>query len=55
MTSTLWKIVARDLSGATKTFAATGILREYDVSKPAEGLVKININVRITGDTITIT
>ena len=55
MTSTLWKIIAKDKSGATKTFAATGILREYDVSKPAEGLVKININVRITGDTITIT
>ena len=55
MTSTLWKIIARDLAGATKTFAATGILREYDVSKPAEGLVKINIFVRITGDTITIT
>ena len=55
MTPTLWKIVARNISGATKTFAATGILREYDVRKPSEGKVSIDIFVRITGDTITIT
>jgi len=54
MTSTLWKVVARDVSGATKTFAATGILREYDVSKPEEGKVNIDIFVRITGDTVSI-
>jgi len=50
-----WKIVARDVSGSTKTFAATGVLREYDVRKPEEGKVEIDIFVRITGDTITIT
>jgi len=55
MTSTAWKIVARDVSAATKTFAATGILREYDVRKPEEGKVEIDIFVRITGDTISIT
>jgi len=55
MPSRAWKIVARDLTGATKTFAATGILREYDVRKPEEGKVEIDIFVRITGDTITIT
>ncbi len=55
MTSTLWKIVAKDLAGATKTFAATGVLREYDVRKPSEGKVEIDIFVRITGDTVTIT
>lgn len=54
MTATSWKIVARDVSGSTKTFAATGILKEYDVTKPSEGKVEINIFVRITGDTITI-
>ena len=54
MTSTAWKIVAKDVSGATKTFAATGILREYDVSKPSEGKVTIDIFVRITGDTVSI-
>ena len=54
MTSTAWKIVAQDLAGATKTFAATGILREYDVRKGEEGKVEIDIVVRVTGDTITI-
>jgi len=55
MTSTAWKIVAKNVSGNTKTFAATGILRDYDVSKPSEGKVTIDIFVRITGDTISIT
>ncbi len=55
MTSTSWKIVARDLAGATKTFAATGFLRDYDVRKGEEGKVEIDIFVRITGDTISIT
>ena len=54
MTSTLWKIVAKNKSGASKTFAATGVLRDYDVRKPEEGKVQIDIFVRITGDTITI-
>ena len=54
MTSTSWKIVARDLAGATKTWAATGILKEYDVRKVEEGTVAIDIVVRITGDTVTI-
>ena len=54
MTSTAWKIVAKNVSGATKTFSATGILREYDIRKPSEGKVNINIFVRITGDTISI-
>ena len=54
MTSTAWKIVAADLAGATKTFAATGVLKEYDVRKVEEGKVEIDIFVRITGDTVTI-
>jgi len=55
MTSTAWKIVYKNVSGATKTFAATGILKEYDLSKPEEGKIEMDIFVRITGDTITIT
>ena len=55
MTSTAWKIIAKNVSGATKTFAATGVLRDYDISKPSEGKVTIDIFVRITGDTISIT
>ena len=54
MQSIQWKIVAKNVSGATKTFAATGVLREYDISKPSEGKVSIDIFVRITGDDITI-
>jgi len=54
MTSTAWKIVAKNVSAATKTFAATGVLRDYQVRKPEEGKVEIDIFVRITGDTITI-
>ena len=54
MTATSWKIVAKDLASATKTFAATGVLKEYDVKKSPEGKVEIDIFVRITGDTITI-
>ena len=55
MTSTSWKIVAKNISGTTKTFAATGVLREYDISKSPEGKILIDIYVRITGDTISIT
>lgn len=54
MTSTSWKIVAKNVSGATKTFAATGVLKEFDVTKSPEGKVTIDIFVRITGDTVTV-
>ena len=54
LTSTSWKIVAKDVSGATKTFAATGVLKEYDVRKGESGLLEIDIFVRITGNTVTI-
>lgn len=55
MSSTNWKIVAKDISGNTRTFAATGILREYDIQKANDGnKVSIDIFVRITGDTITV-
>ena len=54
MTSTAWKIVYTDISGTTRTFAATGFLNEYHISRPAEGKVKITIRVRVNGDTITV-
>lgn len=54
MTSTAWLIIAKNVSAATKTFAATGVLRDYTVRKPEEGKVEIDIFVRITGDTVTI-
>ena len=51
MTSqTAWKIIAKNVAGATKTFACQQVyLREYDISKPNEGKVSIDIFVRITG------
>jgi hypothetical protein len=55
LNSIAWKILATDVSGGTKTFAATGVLRDYSVRKNgAEGVVEIDIFVRITGDTISI-
>jgi len=54
LTSTAWKIVSRDLADATKTFAATGFLRDYAVRKGTDGKVLIDIFVRINGDTVTI-
>ncbi len=54
MTSTAWKIVYLNVSGATKTFACTGVLRDIDIDKGAEDVVHIDIFVRITGDTITV-
>jgi len=42
------------VSGGTKTFAATGVLRNYTVRKPEEGKVMIDIDVRIEGDKIVI-
>lgn len=54
MPSQAWIIRAKNVAGASKTFSATGILREYDISKPVEGKVSIEIFVRLTGDTVTI-
>ncbi len=54
LTSTAWKIVYKNKAGATKTAAATGVLRDFKVRKPEEGITKIDIFVRITGDTVTI-
>jgi len=55
LTSTSWKIVTTDSSSATRTLACTGVLRAYTISKDPEGKVRIDIDVRITPDTIVIT
>ena len=54
MTATAWKIVAADLASGTKTFAATGVLKEIDIRKAPEGKVEIDLFVRITGDTVSV-
>lgn len=62
LTSTSWKIVAKDLSGTSKTFHAYGVLRDYTIRKGTEGKIEMDIFVRITssstdttGNTIQIT
>lgn len=50
-----WKIVANNVSGTAKTLTCSGVLRDYTIRKNgAEGVVEIDIFVRITGDTISI-
>jgi len=53
--SRAWKIVAKNVSGATKTYAVTGVLPEYEIKKPQEGKVTIDIFIRITSDSVVIT
>ena len=56
MPTRLWLIKGRQINGSdTIQWAATGVLRDYDVSKPAEGKVRVDIFVRITGDTVAVT
>jgi hypothetical protein len=52
MTSTTWQIKGTAKDASTVTWACTGILREYDIRKPLEGPVEIDILVRITTDTV---
>jgi hypothetical protein len=54
MTPQAWMIRAHDVSGTDKFLFCTGVLRDYDISKPTEGKVTIDIFVRITGDSLTI-
>ncbi len=56
MPSRAWLIKGRQLNGSdTIQWACTGILKEYDVRKAPEGLVEVDIFVRITGDTVAVT
>ena len=54
LTATSWKIVANNVSGNGKYFAATGVLRDFDLKKVEEGVIELTIFVRITGDTVTV-
>jgi len=55
MPTRAWLIKGTNVSGGTVQWAATGVLKEYDVKKTPEGKVEIDIFVRITGDTIAVT
>ena len=58
MTSTLWKIVATDVTGTGAshigTFVCTGVLNPIDIRKGAEGKLFIDCFVRITPDTVVV-
>ena len=55
LTPTSWLIHAANISGGDKFFQATGVLRHYQIRKGlSPDSVEIDIDVRITGDTITI-
>ena len=54
MPTTLWTIVAKDVSGASKTFTCTGVLNPIDVRKAAEGKLFVDCFVRITPDTVAV-
>ena len=51
-----WVIKGTNISGASKSIAATGVMNEFDLRKGNDGdTVEIDIRVRITGDTIAVT
>jgi len=54
MTSTAWKLVYRNLAGATKTFACTGFLRSIDIGSAVDSKVDVDLSIRVNGDTITV-
>jgi len=55
LTPTDWKIVANNVSGTgPKTLEASGVLRDYDIRATADNIAEIDIFVRITGDTLTV-
>ena len=56
MPSTAWKIVYTDraASPASKTFACTGVLRDIDVLKRSKSGATIEMFVRITAGSITV-
>ena len=56
MPSRAWHIKGTQINGSdTVRWAATGVLRDYQVKKESEGKVKIDIFVRITSDTVAVT
>lgn len=55
LTGTSWLLVATSDEGNDKTFAAIGVLGNYFVRPGPAGYVGIDIFVRITGETVSIT
>jgi len=55
LSSTAFKIVYKDKTGNTKTFAATGVLPNLVIESIVENGVLVRGRVRITGDSVTVT
>jgi hypothetical protein len=56
MTPRAWIIKGTQINGGdTVSWAATGVLRDYQTRKNDEGKTVIDIFVRITGDTVAVT
>ena len=49
-----WLLVVTDVSGTNRFFSITGVLRDYVIRKPEEGKTEVDIFIRITSDTITV-
>lgn len=55
LTSTSWKIVAKNVSGATKTITAAGTLPHLEVARlEGVGGVVMRGRIQLTGDTISV-
>lgn len=55
LTSTSWKIVAKNVSGATKTITAAGTLPHLEVARLAGvGGVVMRGRIQLTGDTLSV-
>ena len=55
LTSTSWKIVAKNVSGATKTITAAGTLPHLEIARLAGvGGVVMRGRIQLTGDTISV-
>lgn len=49
-----WLLIVKDSAGNERFFSITGVLRDYTIRKPSEGKTQVDIFIRITSDTITI-
>jgi len=55
MTTTAYKIVAQNISGATSTVTVNAVLNDFNTEKPTEGGVLFHCRFRIIDDTVTVT
>jgi len=49
-----WLLIAKDGDGNERFFSITGVLRDYIIRKPKEGKTRVDIFIRITTNTITV-